>query len=191
MKLTITALLLSATLAAGGAFAQSAPVGGSDAKVNAPIKHAHSINDGSAKPGANSFTRSQAIRHIEHTGYTGVSGLMQGEDGVWRGTAMKGGASVAIAMDYKGNVTQGMAPVAANVAAASPANAPSSSESSMTTAAPAVHRMTQRHHRHHHRGAVACNTTPGPNGVACSGRDRNRNGVSDKEDRAMQQGAKP
>ena len=41
-----------------------------------------------------------------------------------------------------------------------------------------------------HNNHARCNT-PGPNGVACSGVDRNDNGISDKEDRAIRGGAKP
>lgn len=175
-------LLLAAT--ASGVIAQTAPVGGPDAKGNSPIKHAHTVNDGSAKPGANSFTMGQAMRHIEHSGYTGVTGLSKGNDGVWRGTAMKGGASVDVAMDFKGNVTQGMAPMTTGASMST-----TSSAAPATMAAGAMTHPVM--HRHHHHGMMGCNRTPGPNGVACSGRDRNRNGISDKEDKEIQVGAKP
>lgn len=54
--------------------------------------------------GANSFTQAQAKSRIEGMGFTNVTGLEKDKDGVWRGKAMKGGASHDVALDYKGNV---------------------------------------------------------------------------------------
>ena len=105
MKTTaISALALAAALGLS-TVAQAQPSDGPAAKGNAPLKAAHTVDDGQAKHGANSFTQGQAQTHIEKAGFTGVSGLMKGDDGVWRGMAMRGGASVAVAMDFKGNVT--------------------------------------------------------------------------------------
>lgn len=56
-------------------------------------------------PGANSFTEGQARSWIEKAGYTDVTGLMKSEDGIWKGSARKGGAMVNVAVDFKGNVT--------------------------------------------------------------------------------------
>ena len=55
--------------------------------------------------GRNSFTESQAQGRIAKAGYANVSKLMKNENGVWQGTAMKDGAKVNVALDYKGNVT--------------------------------------------------------------------------------------
>jgi sporulation protein YlmC with PRC-barrel domain len=55
-------------------------------------------------PGANSFTESQARDRIEASGYTAVTGLKKDEQSIWRGTAMKDGNSLSVALDYKGNV---------------------------------------------------------------------------------------
>jgi putative membrane protein len=55
--------------------------------------------------GANSFTEAQARTWIEKAGYTDVGGLVKSEDGVWRGSAKKNGVAVAVAVDFKGNVT--------------------------------------------------------------------------------------
>jgi len=55
-------------------------------------------------PGANSFTESQARARIEERGFAQVTGLAKDDKGVWRGTAMKDGKSVAVALDYQGNV---------------------------------------------------------------------------------------
>ena len=54
--------------------------------------------------GANSFTESQARSRIEKSGFVGVSSLKKDDQGIWRGTAMKDGKTVNIALDYKGNV---------------------------------------------------------------------------------------
>lgn len=199
VKTSLITLFLAGA-AACSVHAQSAPVGGPDARGNSPIKHAHTINAGSATPGANSFTQSQARRHIEHLGYTDVSALTKGKDGVWRGTAMRGGLPVDVALDFKGNVTQAVAnagtqPAPMTSAPAAPmASAPTSPTAGPAETSapvpPAAHHHHRRHGRRHHHGA-GCLTNPGPNGVACSGRDRNRNGISDKEDRAIHAGAEP
>lgn len=54
--------------------------------------------------GANSFTEAQAKERIEARGFSDVTGLAKDKDGVWRGKAMKGGASHDVALDYQGNV---------------------------------------------------------------------------------------
>ncbi len=55
-------------------------------------------------PGANSFTESQARSRIEGEGFSAVSELRKDDQGIWRGTAMKDGKNVSVALDYKGNV---------------------------------------------------------------------------------------
>ena len=55
--------------------------------------------------GANSFTEGQARSRIEAAGFTKVTDLTKDPKGVWRGRAMKGGAQVAVSLDFQGNVT--------------------------------------------------------------------------------------
>jgi hypothetical protein len=55
--------------------------------------------------GANSFTEDQARGRITDAGYTGVTALAKNESGQWTGTAMRGGKTVGVALDYKGNVS--------------------------------------------------------------------------------------
>ena len=131
MNRTLLAAAVAALLGLGfAAHAQtSPPVGGPQAKGNAPLKHPHTINDGAAKPGANSFTEGQARQHILNSGYTDVTGLTKGADGVWRGTATHNGAPTSVAMDFKGNVTEG-----APQGAGGDASAMSTSTSSTSTA---------------------------------------------------------
>jgi len=55
--------------------------------------------------GRNSFSQGEARRRIERTGFQQVTGLHKDNAGVWRGTAMRDGASVPVWLDYKGNVS--------------------------------------------------------------------------------------
>lgn len=105
MTMIKTALVAAAFLALGGAALAQAS-GGPDAKGNAPLKASHTINDGAPRAGATSFTRGQARQHILNSGYTSVSTLTKGADGVWRGLATKGSAQVSVALDFKGDVTE-------------------------------------------------------------------------------------
>ena len=204
MNKTILVSALALSLGFGlTAFAQSPPVGGPDAKGNAPLKHMHTVNDGSAKPGANSFTQGQAQQHIVNSGYSNVTGLTKGKDGVWRGMASHNGAQVNVAMDFKGNVTEaaGGAGVTAGAQDAMAMPAGGSGPGGMAAGGAAAggamaggamamhHHHHMRAHRHHHHGGRCAN--PGPNGAACSGVDSTGNGVSDKEKNAMQAGAHP
>ena len=54
--------------------------------------------------GRNSFTQGEASKRIASAGFTGVTGLKKDGQGIWRGTAQKGGSSVGVALDYQGNV---------------------------------------------------------------------------------------
>ena len=89
-----------ATTAATGAFAQS-----NTGSHNQAVKNPTVQTTAMAAKGRNSFTESQARGRIAKDGYTNVSKLMKNQNGVWQGTAMKGGAKVNVALDYKGNVT--------------------------------------------------------------------------------------
>jgi hypothetical protein len=59
---------------------------------------------GAPLAGANSFTQTQAQDRIEKAGFTNVTGLKKDENGVWRGAASQGGKTLAVALDFKGNV---------------------------------------------------------------------------------------
>jgi hypothetical protein len=54
--------------------------------------------------GANSFTSGEAKSRIEKNGFSNVGGLTKDDNGVWRGTAQKGGNQTNVWLDYKGNV---------------------------------------------------------------------------------------
>ena len=55
--------------------------------------------------GANSFTESQARSRIEGAGFTAVTDLHKDDSGVWRGKATRGGKSMEVGFDYKGNIS--------------------------------------------------------------------------------------
>lgn len=57
-------------------------------------------------PGANSFTEAQVRERLETNGFTSATGLRKDEQGIWRGTAMRNGASTPVAIDYRGNIFQ-------------------------------------------------------------------------------------
>jgi hypothetical protein len=59
---------------------------------------------GAPLKGANSFTEGQAKDRAVAAGFTSVSVLNKDGDGIWRGTAMKDGKAVKVAVDFKGNV---------------------------------------------------------------------------------------
>ena len=64
-----------------------------------------SPSDENLAPGANSCTEAQAKSWLEEAGYTEVTGLVQSDDGIWRGHARRNGATVAVAVDYKGTIS--------------------------------------------------------------------------------------
>ena len=70
------------------------------------VKSPSANNPAAPVPGANSFTEGQAKSRIEGAGYTEVSGLRKDNNGVWIGSAKKGGQSVTVKVDFQGNVTQ-------------------------------------------------------------------------------------
>ena len=70
------------------------------------VKSPSANNPAAPVPGANSFTEGQAKSKIEANGYTQVSDLKKNNDGVWIGSAMKGGQKVNVKVDFQGNVTQ-------------------------------------------------------------------------------------
>jgi hypothetical protein len=57
--------------------------------------------------GANSFTMGEAKSRLEKNGFSNVSGLTKDDNGVWRGSAQKGGSATTVWLDYKGNTGEG------------------------------------------------------------------------------------
>lgn len=102
-QLFIAALVGAAVIASGSALAQ-APT--SNSTTPPAIATAKGDSNTTAAPvaGKNSFTEGEVRDRLEKHGYTAVSGLMKDDQSIWRGTAMKDGKSVAIAVDYQGNI---------------------------------------------------------------------------------------
>ena len=71
---------------------------------NPAVKSMHDNNSSMPVAGANSFTMDQAKNAIQARGYTNVANLKKDKNGVWRGTATKGGQAVPVSVDYQGNV---------------------------------------------------------------------------------------
>ncbi|MBL0375479.1 PepSY domain-containing protein [Rhizobium sp. KVB221] len=97
MLILATALFAVATLPAA---AQSANESGETPAIATP----DSTNPTAPIAGENSFTEDQAKKRITDAGYAEVSTLVLDGKGVWRGTAMKGGQSVKVGLDYQGNI---------------------------------------------------------------------------------------
>ena len=99
---------ISTLILCGVVLASAAPALAQDtAKDNSAIKETHTVDDGKARTGANSFTEAQAREHIAKSGFTDVSALTKDKKGVWRGTAKKDGRQVHVGLDFKGNVSTG------------------------------------------------------------------------------------
>ena len=98
----ITVLMGAAVV--GGALAQTAAPPANPNASTPAVASPKANNPGAPAAGANSFTEAQAKSRIEGAGYSNVSGLIKDKDGIWRGKASKGGATVDVALDYQGNV---------------------------------------------------------------------------------------
>ncbi|CAN7671258.1 PepSY domain-containing protein [Rhizobium sp. LjRoot30] len=94
------AILGASTLAA---FAQTTTTPTTDGDTPA-IATPDSTNSTAPVEGANSFTEDQARERITEAGYSDVSGLMLDDKGVWQAKATKDGKSVAVSLDYQGNI---------------------------------------------------------------------------------------
>jgi hypothetical protein len=62
------------------------------------------IDAGAPLAGANSFTETQAKDRVVANGIGMPAQMTKDDKGIWRGTTMKDGKSVNVAVDYKGNV---------------------------------------------------------------------------------------
>jgi hypothetical protein len=94
-------MIAAVGLFAAGASAQDAQSG----SHNPAIKDSKVHNVGTPAKGHSSFTEDQAKGRIAKAGYTNIAGLKKTDAGAWQGSASKGGKSVTVTLDYKGNVT--------------------------------------------------------------------------------------
>lgn len=91
------------TASAVSAFAQTAPAANGDGNTPA-VTTPSEKNPTAPVEGANSFTEGQAKERMEKAGYTEVKDLKKDDNGVWIAAGMKDGKTVAIALDYQGNI---------------------------------------------------------------------------------------
>jgi hypothetical protein len=105
MNRTLVLTLMAGTLSAGIAFAQSAATNDSTKPPAVSTGDAASKTSQAPVAGKNSFTMDQAETRLRDHGYTAVKGLTKDDQGVWRGSAMKGEKSVTVSVDYQGNIT--------------------------------------------------------------------------------------
>ena len=89
---------------AGGAVAQNAGPPANHEAGTPAIAKSDVNNPGAPVAGANSFSKAEAKSRIEKAGYTNVADLIKDKDGIWRGKAAKGDATVDVALDFQGNV---------------------------------------------------------------------------------------
>jgi hypothetical protein len=99
---TYLAIAAAAAMITSTAIAQPANRDANTPAVNTPNTPP---NPGAPVAGSNSFTEGQAKSRIESTGFANVSELRKDDQGVWRGKAVKDGKSVAVSLDFQGNVT--------------------------------------------------------------------------------------
>jgi putative membrane protein len=95
---------LLGTLVIIASIALTNPLGAQTTPTDPPVATAPSTDPNAPLTGANSFTESQAKDRIEKAGFTQVSSLKKDDNGIWRGTAMRGGTQTNVALDYRGNV---------------------------------------------------------------------------------------
>ncbi len=112
MKLVVI-MTLAAALSAGAALAQGEQRQGNPAVKSPQPNSDQSSSRGAAggdlgsarlESGSNSFTESQARSKMEQAGYQNVTDLKKDDHGIWRAKAQKGGQTVSVGLDFKGNV---------------------------------------------------------------------------------------
>ena len=101
MRLSVLCLSLG-LFAATAASAQNPPA--QSGPGNNAVNSSGQNNSDAPVAGRNSFSEGQAKSKIEDAGYTGVGDLKKDDNGVWRGMATKSGSSMAVSVDFQGNV---------------------------------------------------------------------------------------
>ena len=104
MKQLLATAVITVLIGAGAASAQTAAPSANPNASTPAVASPKANNPGAPAAGSNSFTEAQAKSRIEGAGYSNVSGLIKDKDGIWKGKASKGGATVDVGLDYQGNV---------------------------------------------------------------------------------------
>jgi hypothetical protein len=103
LAMAVVAALSGAAVSSAAIAQNAAPAANHDAGTPA-VATSNANNSGAPVAGSNSFTESQAKSRIARAGYSDISGLVKDKNGIWRGTAAKGGTTFHVALDYQGNV---------------------------------------------------------------------------------------
>ncbi|QND54532.1 PepSY domain-containing protein (plasmid) [Phyllobacterium sp. 628] len=99
------ALALGALSLLSSAYAQEATKPAADPQTPA-VATPDTKNPAAPVAGANSFTEGQAEKRIEAKGYSDITAMTKGDDGIWSATAIKDGKTVNVKLDYQGNITE-------------------------------------------------------------------------------------
>jgi hypothetical protein len=98
-----TALLTLALVAVAGAAVAQVPIsGGMSTGPSTGASASANLADAPAQPLTGAARTAQ--KRIEQDGYKSVQNVQQGPDGLWHGTAMRGGTSVQVTVDHAGHV---------------------------------------------------------------------------------------
>ncbi len=95
--LPLLLLALLASTAAGAAPEPAAP-------AVAPAERAHGAVGARLQPGANSFTEAQVRARLAAMGFSEIADLHLDGQGIWRGRAGHAGHTLAVGMDFRGEV---------------------------------------------------------------------------------------
>ena len=106
MNKAFVAILVIGFLSSGAVLAQDASTNASPNPPAVATGQADAKTSAAPVAGKNSFTKRQTVKRLKDHGYSHVKGLTKDDQGVWRGTAMKSGASVNVSVDYQGNISE-------------------------------------------------------------------------------------
>jgi protein CpxP len=81
-----------------------APATGPPLPITGPAAMARTRTAAASTAGASSFTEAEARSRLAAQGYTDVTALQKDAQLIWRGSAMKNGRAVGVALDAQGNV---------------------------------------------------------------------------------------
>jgi hypothetical protein len=98
--------MLGGILFCGPALAQDASTNASPKPPAVTSGDAASKTSAAPVAGRNSFTEEQAAHRLADHGYTGAANLNKDDQGIWHGTATKGGKHVNVSVDYQGNIAE-------------------------------------------------------------------------------------
>jgi hypothetical protein len=106
MNRTLATMTLVGLLSSGLVLAQNASTNPSPNPPAVASGHANSKTSAAPVAGENSFTEKQAAKRLRDHGYTDIKELTKDDQGIWHGSATKGGKAVDVTLDYQGNIAE-------------------------------------------------------------------------------------